>query len=40
MALLGLVTYFVHGVLNNFLDMDKSGRFGLGFCGPVSLPRS
>ena len=24
MALLGLVTYFVHGVLNNFLDMDKA----------------
>ena len=23
MALLGLVTYFSHGVLNNFLDTDK-----------------
>lgn len=23
-ALLGLVTYFTHGVLNNFLDMDKA----------------
>jgi hypothetical protein len=24
MALLGLVTYFTHGVLNNFLDSDKA----------------
>jgi hypothetical protein len=23
MALLGLITYFSHGVLNNFLDTDK-----------------
>lgn len=23
-VLLGLVTYFVHGVLNNFLDTDKA----------------
>jgi len=22
-AILGLVTYWVHGVLNNFLDLDK-----------------
>ncbi|NBS68868.1 hypothetical protein EBT31_08110, partial [bacterium] len=23
LAMLGLVTYWVHGVLNNFLDLDK-----------------
>jgi len=23
MALIGLITYFAHGVLNNFLDTDK-----------------
>jgi hypothetical protein len=23
LAMLGLTTYWVHGVLNNFLDMDK-----------------
>jgi putative inorganic carbon (HCO3(-)) transporter len=31
MALLGLTTYFTHGVLNNFLDMDKASAPFWGF---------
>ena len=31
MALLGLVTYFTHGLLNNFLDMDKASAPVWGF---------
>jgi O-antigen ligase len=31
MALLGLITYFTHGVLNNFLDMDKASAPFWGF---------
>ncbi len=31
MAILGLVTYFTHGVLNNFLDMDKASAPFWGF---------
>jgi hypothetical protein len=31
MAVLGLITYFVHGTLNNFLDMDKASAPVWGF---------
>ena len=31
MALLGLITYFTHGLLNNFLDMDKASAPVWGF---------
>ncbi len=31
MAILGLITYFTHGVLNNFLDMDKASAPFWGF---------
>lgn len=31
MAILGLTTYFAHGVLNNFLDMDKASAPFWGF---------
>ena len=31
MAVLGLITYFTHGVLNNFLDMDKASAPVWGF---------
>ena len=31
MAILGLITYFTHGVLNNFLDMDKASAPVWGF---------
>lgn len=31
MAVLGLITYFVHGTLNNFIDMDKASAPVWGF---------
>ena len=33
--LLGLVTYFVHGVLNNFLDTDKASVPFWGFIAMI-----
>lgn len=34
-ATLGLVTYFVHGFLNNYLDMDKASAPVWGFCAII-----
>ncbi|MDX5326533.1 MAG: O-antigen ligase family protein [Bacteroidota bacterium] len=34
-AFLGLVTYFTHGFLNNFLDMDKLAVPVFGFCAMI-----
>lgn len=34
-ALLGLITYFVHGMMNNFLDMDKASVPVWGFIGII-----
>jgi putative inorganic carbon (HCO3(-)) transporter len=31
LAILGLITYFTHGFLNNFLDMDKASAPVWGF---------
>ena len=31
MALLGLITYYAHGVLNNFLDTDKISALFWGY---------
>jgi hypothetical protein len=30
-AILGLITYYVHGILNNFLDTDKASAPFWGF---------
>ncbi len=35
MAILGLVTYFTHGLLNNFLDMDKASAPVWGFIAVI-----
>jgi O-antigen ligase len=35
MALLGLITYMTHGVLNNFLDMDKASAPFWGFAALI-----
>jgi len=34
-ALLGLVTYYVHGVMNNFLDTDKASVPFWGFTAVI-----
>jgi hypothetical protein len=31
--LVGLITYFIHGILNNFLDTDKASAGVWGFLG-------
>lgn len=35
LLLMGLVTYFTHGFLNNFLDMDKAALPVWGFCAAL-----
>jgi hypothetical protein len=34
-AFFGLVTYFIHGVLNNFLDLDKASVPFWGFIAMI-----
>ncbi len=34
-ALLGLITYYIHGVMNNFLDTDKVSALFWGFTAVI-----
>ncbi|MGB0271741.1 MAG: hypothetical protein ACPGAJ_07490, partial [Schleiferiaceae bacterium] len=36
LAFLGLITYYLHGFLNNFLDMDKASAPFWGFTAMIS----
>jgi hypothetical protein len=36
-AFLGLITYYLHGFLNNFLDMDKASAPFWGFTAIISV---
>ncbi|MBI3234370.1 MAG: O-antigen ligase family protein [Bacteroidetes bacterium] len=35
-AMLGLITYFVHGTLNNYIELDKSAVFVWGFMAVIT----
>jgi hypothetical protein len=36
-AFLGLITYYLHGFLNNFLDMDKASAPFWGFTAMIAV---